>query len=214
MDISNKKVYFIGDSITEGHGASSLKDTSYVALFQKAYPNAEIINYGVGGTRIAKKKTPSNIPIYDRDFNLRSLEMKDGADLVVVFGGVNDYLHGDAVLGVLGDTDEYTFYGATRSLYEKLLNKYPTSRILIMTPLHCEFEEKPNAQGNVLKEFVTAIRETAELFSFPVLDLHAISGINPNFGRMKADFMPDGIHPNDAGYQRIFGLVDGFIKNL
>ena len=68
---------------------------------------------------------------------------------------------------------------------KELQEKYPNAKFLVMTPLHCENEDMPNAQGNILKEFVQAVRETAELFSFPVLDLYALSGINPNLGKMK-----------------------------
>lgn len=214
MDLNNKKVLFLGDSITEGCGASDLENC-YVSLFKKAYPNAKIFNYGIGGTRIAQKlNAPSEIEIWDKHFSSRISEMEESADLVVVFGGTNDYGHGDAPLGKLGDTEENTFYGALFSLYEKLLNKYPTSKILVLTPLHRLEENVPNAQGNILKEFVVAIRETAELFSLPVLDLYKVSGINPNFAKCMQTMMPDGLHPNDIGYVRLFEIINSYISSL
>ena len=33
MDISNKKVHFLGDSITEGAGSNNSKTKAYVGLF-------------------------------------------------------------------------------------------------------------------------------------------------------------------------------------
>ena len=212
MDARNKKIYFLGDSITEGGGASA-SDKTFVELFQKEYPTATIINYGRGGTRIAKKKIPSDNPKADFDFNLRVAEMKSEADVVVVFGGVNDFGSGDAPLGRLGDKSEDTFYGALYTLYEKLLKKYPFAKFLLITPLHCDKENVPNLQGNILKEFVVAIRETAEIFSFPILDLYTNSGLNPTVGEIKTNFMPDGLHPNDAGHKRIFELINNHIKN-
>lgn len=213
MNLKNKKVLFLGDSVTEGCGASSL-DTCYVSLFKKNYPEAEIYNYGIGGTRIAKKLNgPSEIEIYDRHFSSRIDEMQNDADLVVVFGGTNDYGHGDAPLGEFGDTEENTFYGALYSLYVKLLEKYPTAKFLVITPLHRLGEDVPNAQGNVLKQFVDAIRQTAELFSLPVLDLYKVSGMNPNFAKCQETMMPDGLHPNDCGYVRLYEIINAYISN-
>lgn len=51
MDLEGKKVLFLGDSITEGVGASS-KDTCYVSVFGKI-SGAEVKNFGISGTRIA-----------------------------------------------------------------------------------------------------------------------------------------------------------------
>ncbi len=137
--------------------------------------------------------------------------MTDDADLIVVFGGTNDYGHGDAILGKFGDKDVYTFYGAAYTLFEKLQNKYPLAKILVLTPLHCCGEDTPNMHGNILKDFVTALRETAEYFSLPVLDLYAVSGMNPNVAKVRETMLPDGLHPNDTGYQRLFEMIDSYI---
>ena len=45
--------------------------------------------------------------------------------MIFVFGGTNDYGHGDAPLGKQGDNDPLTFYGALYDLYQRLLKKYP-----------------------------------------------------------------------------------------
>ena len=138
--------------------------------------------------------------------------MEDGADLIVIFGGTNDYGHGDAPVGKFGDTDPYTFYGGAYTLFESLISKFPQARLLVLTPLHRLREKNENAQGNTFYQFVSAIRETAEAFSIPVLDLYACSGINPNFDCLKQTYMPDGLHPNDAGHQRVFELIDGYVN--
>ena len=51
------KLAFLGDSITEGVGASSL-ETNYVSQVGKML-GCEVLNYGIGGTRIARKKESS-----------------------------------------------------------------------------------------------------------------------------------------------------------
>lgn len=76
MNLNNKKVLFLGDSITEGCGASDLENC-YVSLFKKAYPNAKIFNYGIGGTRIAQKLNgPSEIEIWINIFLQEFLKWK------------------------------------------------------------------------------------------------------------------------------------------
>lgn len=214
MDITGKKVAFLGDSITAGVGASAYEHC-YVGRFEKAYPQTEIRNYGVSGSRIARQSVIDPNNGHDRDFNMRVAEMEEGADLVVIFGGTNDFGHGDAPFGQFGDKGLYTFYGAVYSLYESLLNKYPEAQFVVITPLHRyrAAEHTVSIQGATLEQYVHAIRETAELFSFPVLDLYATSGINPRFEVIKERMMPDGLHPNDCGYQRLFERIDNFIKN-
>lgn len=59
MILKNKRVLFLGDSITEGVGVSS-PEKCYVSVFGKM-SGAIVKNYGIGGTRIAKqtrKSTP------------------------------------------------------------------------------------------------------------------------------------------------------------
>ena len=71
----------------------------------------------------------------------------------------------------------------------------------------------PNQNGYVLEDYVKALREMAEEYSFPVLDLFKTSGMNPTKGNVRVDYMPDGLHPNDAGYKRLFEQLDLYIKN-
>ena len=83
MELKNLKVNFIGDSITEGVGASSY-ETCYVSRFA-AMTGAICRNYGISGTRIARRKVPYEIPEFDRDFNSRYHLMEEDADVIVVF---------------------------------------------------------------------------------------------------------------------------------
>ena len=134
MNSKNKTVLFLGDSITEGVGVSST-DNNYVSIFQRLC-GANVVNYGKGGTRIAKQKITSECPQWDCDFLDRVEEMQDDADVIVVFGGVNDFGHGDAEFGNMKSDSPYTFYGALHVLCNKLLNKYPYAEIVFLTPLH------------------------------------------------------------------------------
>ena len=146
--------------------------------------------------------------------------MDPDADLIVVFGGTNDFDHGDAPFGTFEDRTNDTFCGALHVLCRSLLARYPASRIMFMTPLHrttATPEDKPtvkqDGKANVLLDYVNAIRRTAEYYSLPVLDLYAVSGMQPAVDAIRERYMPDGLHPNDNGHARLTELIARFIEN-
>ena len=217
MDLTNKTVCFLGDSITMGHSASA-KEKCYVSLFAAAHPEATVHNFGISGTCIAKHYFPKK-GMDRKNFITRLAEMPEHADLVCVFGGTNDFGRGDAPMGKFGDTENDTFYGALYALSLALINKYPTARIVYFTPLHRNRKGDSNvavrADGEwTLEDYVNAVRKNAAYFAFPMLDLHVMSGFQPQVPIIKELYTADGLHPNDAGYERLFRIVNRFIENL
>ena len=221
MEIKGKKVVFLGDSITEGVGVSS-PEKRYTDVFARN-TGAVVSNYGVSGTRIAKQKVPHfaiENAKYERDFLLRVDEdiTETYADLVVVFGGTNDFGHGDAPMGAFFDRGEDTFYGAMHSLINKLSEKFPEGRLVFMTPLHRDRENDAYNEHGIrvqpLCDYVKAIREVCEYYSVPVLDLYKNSGMQPAIKIHKELYMPDGLHPSDKGAERIALMLEEFVKTL
>lgn len=212
MNLQGLKINFLGDSITEGYGCSSddAKFTSLIAAQHGAITRC----YGISGTRLARQKTPSENLRHDLDFPSRVAEMDPDADLIVVFGGTNDFGHGDAPFGDFSDHTVWTFCGALHTLYTALLEKYPEATIMVMTPLHRSTEAIPNMHGKVLEDYVDAIRKAAEYYSLPVLDLYATYGVQPAVPVMKEKYMPDGLHPNDAGQMILANKIAKFIERL
>lgn len=212
MIIKGKKVNFLGDSITEGVGVSA-PDKKYVEVFARKFEPLLVRNYGISGTRIARQHTPYQWPQADRDFCMRVPEMDEDADIVVVFGGTNDYGHGDAPFGTFEDRTPDTFYGACHTLMTTLIERYPTAEIVFMTPLHRANEKRDGWQW-ILSDYVRAIREVAEYYALPVLDLYAMSGIQPQVEVNRQKYAPDGLHPNDAGAERIADRLGAFLLSL
>lgn len=87
------KIAFLGDSITYG-GCATKPEYIYTYRVGKAL-GCDVDAYGVIGTRLARQTVPSATPSFDEDFLTRAEKMGD-ADFVFVFGGTNDYGHGDA----------------------------------------------------------------------------------------------------------------------
>lgn len=218
MELTGKKILFLGDSITEGCGASDVSKC-FVSLIAER-EKATCINYGIGGTRIAKQASPSAEARWDQDFISRVAEMDTEADAVVVFGGTNDFGHGDAPIGSFEDRTEYTFYGALHTLYISLIEKYPGTPIVVLTPLHRLNEDNIRGDGFkehptlTLKGYVDIIRQVAEYYSLPILDLFAASGLQPKVPVIQEKFMPDGLHPCDAGYDILANKITQFLKRL
>ena len=67
MELTGKKINFLGDSITEGCCATS-PGKGYVDVMKRKYRLTEARNYGIGGTRIARQRIPSGEPKFDQDF--------------------------------------------------------------------------------------------------------------------------------------------------
>ena len=211
MRVEGKKVNFLGDSITEGAGASC-PENKYVEVFARKFSPAAARNYGIGGTRIAKQTKPSECERYDRDFCTRLYEMDEDADIVVIFGGTNDYGHGDAPFGDFSDRTPDTFLGACHYLMRGAIERYPDATIVIMTPMHRAIEEQENRHS--LYEYVEGIRACAEFYSIPVLDLYKNLGIQPQIEAHRVRFAPDGLHPNDRGAEKIADMLGKFIEAL
>lgn len=215
MKLDGIKVNFLGDSITEGYGTTA-PDKIFHALLAKKY-GFEARNYGIGGTRIAKQREEKALNFEGTEFSERYKTMDADADLVVVFGGTNDYGHGDAMLGTFSDKTKDTFYGALHVLMRGLIEKYPESNIVFMTPIHRSEEIvsdcKP-AGSPALSEYVKAIKEVAEYYSLPVIDLWAVSGIQPCVPIIKEKYCPDGLHPNDAGHAKMAEVIGNYLSAL
>ena len=145
MILKGATVNFLGDSITQGVGASR-PETCYVSLLEKEFGLKKANNYGISGTRIARQPVVTDSP-FDQDYCMRMSAMDESADAVVVFGGTNDYGHGLAPLGVPSDRTPETFWGACHFLMDGLLNRYVGKPILILTPLHRLNEDNPKGDG-------------------------------------------------------------------
>lgn len=212
MEIKGCKINFLGDSITEGVGVSSVEHR-YTDVFARKNGVAVMRNYGISGTRIAKQIHPTEAnPSWDRDFCSRVDEMDPDADIVVVFGGINDFGHGDAPFGEKTDRTASTFCGACHELMRLLVEKYPTALVVFMTPLHSTVEEKPGKHP--LSDYVDQIIRAAGDYAIPVLDLYRKSGLAPKVPILKKTYLPDSTHPNDAGAERIADRLAAFIRSI
>lgn len=211
MNLQGKKVAFLGDSITQGALASS-EEKNFVTLFGKN-EGATALNYGLGGTRIARQTKPSDPPHHDRDFVMRSDGIEKDADAVVVFGGTNDYGHGDAPFGKEGDNTVYTFCGACEVLFGKLDKEFPRAVKVAITPLGREGEENPPAGKRPLADYAAEVKAAALRHGWHVLDFYAMCKSDPEMVEVRKK-LADGLHPDDFGHAMIAKKIAEFLKTL
>lgn len=224
MNIQGLKVNFLGDSIAEGAGVADQScrfDNRLAVMCNLAATN----NYSVGGTRLAHQIHPSETPRYDLCFCGRVYNMDTTADMVIVYGGVNDYIHGDAPFGELGDTTPATYCGGVYFLMNYLRQTYPGKPIIFMTPARCFLRKEVDDRitstharkrpgGKPLLAYVDAILETAKQFNIPVLDLYRNLGLDPHDPQCYETYTADGLHFNDAGHGIIAQRLKEFIDSL
>lgn len=225
MNIQGFKVNFLGDSITEGTGVADKANCRFDNRLAVMCGLSAANNYGIGGTRLAHQIHPSEKPRYDLCFCGRAFDMDTTADMVIVYGGVNDYIHGDAPFGQLGDTTPATYCGGVYFLMHYLRENYPGKPIVFMTPARCFLRKevddlvtsthaKKLPGGKPLIAYVDAILETAKQFDIPVLDLYRDLGLDPHDPECYATYTMDGLHFNDAGHGVIAQKLKEFIEAL
>ena len=208
------KINFLGDSITRGAGAETPAD-SYVEVVGQLL-GCEVCNYGISGTRIARQRKLNN-DYTDEDFLQRAQTMA-AADFVFVFGGTNDYGHGDAEMGELDSLDTYTFCGAVNTLIDYLLQQYSKQRICFILPLHRYNEDNPYGEGNkeqpgaTLQEYVeklTCILQKKEISYLDFFEEFPIPTTNAG-----DQYTIDGLHPNNYGHKIIADKIAMYIKEM
>lgn len=206
----------LGDSVTEGdynitpnNQPPFVSVTTYHELIKPKY--SMVVNkYGIGGTRITA--TGDNL-----GFCQRFGSMTDTADIITVFGGINDYTPAVTVpVGDMNSTDNSTMYGALKTLCSGLINKYPGKAIGFIIPF--PFNEYKGL--GTFKPYRQAIIDVCEYYSIPYLDLYTKSNLNTNIPIVNSNFFKvvndagDKVHPNTEGHKVIARQIENFLKEI
>lgn len=174
------RIACVGDSITEGVGASNKAKTSYPARLQEILGDGYVVgNFGHGGTTVTSYLK----------FSEYTDSLKFEPDVVLIFLGTNDCINMTAPSKVT----------AWKNAYENLLTIYqnlPSNpRIYAVTALYrSDYTQRRWTLENVI---VPAQKEVAALKNVPVIDIYELTKEYFTSAFYNAG---DRLHPTDTGY--------------
>lgn len=171
MDFSDKTYLAFGDSITFGtdvlNNYAQMNDP-YPELVSNNLGLKSFYNYGQSGATLCAN-----------DLGLKCISNNvvnctEKYDIVSVLGGVNDYNRA-LPLGTILCDDNTTIYGSLNVIARHLTEFYSTSFVFFMTPYKENYNgvhwSTNNTQGYNLQAVAIAIKEVANNYNIPVLDL-------------------------------------------
>ena len=211
---SNKKVVFLGDSITQNAVINSDKFKGFISLLgENVDQNTELIGKGIGGDKVSDLLT-----------RYRDDVIKLNPDMVFIYIGINDVWH------------KYDYgTGTDIDLYENGLRQIITDlkengvEVILCTPtvigenkgeftLVNQFKdiETMEIMNNDLDDYSDIIRKLSREFDTKLLDLRKIfmqyiSENNPE-NKSKGVLTTDGVHLNNIGSKLIADEMIKFIN--
>ena len=198
----NKKWCVVGDSITEVNSTASIRYHDII----KSHIGCTVYNQGISGSGYV---ISGGLAIVNRINKIPS-----DSDLITIFAGTNDWGRNLTTLGTFSDTTKDTFYGALKLSLEGIINKFPTKKIGVITPIPRNTYRNPNTAGETLEQYRNAILEVCEYFSIPCLDLYKESGFYVGNSTFNETYLPDGLHPNNAGHELLAEKIEKWIETL
>lgn len=128
-------------------------------------------------------------------------------------------------------TDMGTFRGRINTVMSYLKHNFPDQQIVLMTPIHRGYatfgptnvqppESFPNGLGIYFDEYVRVLREAADIWSVPLIDLYRDSGLLPTDSAFAKYFCDggdngkDNLHPNNLGHLRLSHTIAAQLRNL
>ena len=192
----------LGDSWTEG--AYVEYEGRYTDSVSRAL-QMNCINLGVGGTGIEKFAEQDNKPL--------TPEIANSADLITIWGSINNMAMNGANCGTLNDAPSST--GTLMSMWkytiEKVLALNPRAQIVIIgcpVAFHSSWAGygEYNSNHDTIENSVQMIGKLANHYGIPFVNMFELSGFNSyNFNH--GYFDRDKIHPNAKGVARISNIL-------
>lgn len=190
-ELKKLKILFFGGSITAGAGSSDQSRTCFRALvtdhFKKLCPDAEIedVNSCMGGTG-----TGLGMLRCDQDV------IAHKPDLVFVEFTANDW--GDSYDNVLPNVE---------TLFRKIRRALPETDIVTLFTTYTDIAA--DAEAGVEYESRSAHITAAHRYNIPTIDVgNAFHAHILRHGGKFEDFIPDTLHPNDAGHKVLAQVIN------
>ena len=199
-DFSGKKIACLGDSITAAANLEEQEnypDCSYPSILKGLLGAEEVYNLGIGGSSIGRYWADAFVERYE--------EIPSDTDIILVMGGTNDgFCLSESELGTLEERPPWTLCGDLDELMRGLRENYPDAEIYFITPLPNILQDYLMRERDYLLpqgRLVNVMLELSEEYGFTVIDLYNSNILDSHDVDIVTNYMPDGVHPNEAGYQ-------------
>ena len=205
--IRNKKISILGDSISTSNGAAGIAttDTYYGRLI--ALQGCTVYVNAVSDSCITSGGSAAEDFTADARWSALSAS---SPDIIIIFGGINDFLQ-DRPLGTIGDTDKSaSFYGGLDYLYKSILNANPNARVFHNLPCHTTYSTGggliPEYNGvNYLTDYINAIELVAKRYGVGIINTFQNSGMTCY--NINTYAPSDGIHFEEAGHFLVYQTI-------
>lgn len=194
IDFSNKKITCIGDSITYGCGGSDNGIGGKISYcdFLANILNCEVVNLGIGGAAIGDYWDENSLI-------LRWNQIPLDSDIIIFFAGTNDFFIGQDYFGDVNKRAEKTFCGDTYTTLLNIKNNYPNADIYVLTIFQNGSEYWESFRNGSLPSYMDVLKLYSDELDLNLIDLYSSGFLNSKIPEIKETFVPDEIHPNDAG---------------
>ena len=216
-----KNVIYFGDSITSGW-LGNPRGYSWVNYIQKNYDLASSKNAGIADYRVST---------YDDKNKWLVTQVKNHYndstkyDIIIMQGGINDMLYATPI-GTLSDSfdtssfNANTFIGGLELYIASVVNKWPDVRVGYIITYFCPnyTERGLKWDYNAHKKYYDATIKVLDKWNIPYLDLFAGSTGTQSYTEYlkvySKDYLPDYLHLNNAGYNKVAPHIYDFMKTL
>lgn len=215
---ANKKIGFLGDSITYGYDPVKNDGNK----MQNPWP--EQVGKMLGFEYYENKGVSSSVlsasfgRVDALTMSKYYVNLRDDLDFVFVMGGINDVWN-NLPLGKMGDVEDTTIYGALDVLIKKLLVKFPASSgKKIIFSNYCNWDQVPHIRQDMTwNDFLRAIDDVCGKYGIPVCDMSKEVGISAysdtDYYYWNAQNGYHDAHPKQVGADVIAKYVANWLRN-
>ncbi|MBE6683533.1 MAG: SGNH/GDSL hydrolase family protein [Ruminococcaceae bacterium] len=208
-----KCVLFVGDSITE---ASNEWGTELVGWAGRIMKNNSMRghNKGKSGATLSNVRGENTvIAQLKSQYNNR-----ERYDYVIMHGGVNDAYEivpvGIVTDGFGGPYDLTTFAGGLENLFDYARKTFTNAKFGYIISYTMP-NALPHGKMSDMAEYFEIAKEICEKWGIPYIDFYFDEDFNKNVLKTHtAQYLPDTIHPNTAGYDIITPYIEEWMKTI
>ena len=199
--LQNKKIAFIGDSITEWNATANYNYVTYLQTIS----HVTVQNLGLSGSGFAR--------LHDTNKNYinRLNSVNSDTELLCVSGSFNDLSSG-LPLGTEDDTELTSICGYMNQFFNKIDELYPTMKVCCYTLNYWNFSSGLSSAI----EYINALKNICSKRAIPFINVSEKCNIRPWVAGNSNAYIHnnDNTHPNAKGHALIYPIIRSFIESL